>query len=261
VSGALAANLDHLAVAAETWDDLWPRYAGDLAGVWVSGGPTVGFASAQVRYANGMKVEALMPVAWEHNDFLRRFLDRRGPGPHHLTFKVPDIEAAIRATEAAGYRPVGIDVSDPGWKEAFLHPKDAPGVVVQLAESAGEWQSPPPAGFPSPRTSPAILDYVGHVVPAFDEGVRLYADLLGGVATGQGHDDLLGADWIQYAWPSGGSIRVFATTAHGSGVHHVAFTTFEPHALNGAQPTGEGRYEVAPADNLGTRLLLRDAAA
>ncbi len=87
--------LDHLAVAAETWDDLWPRYRTDLGGGWVSGGPTYGFASAQVRYANGMKIEALMPFEWERNDFLRRFLDHRGPGPHHMTYKVPDIEVAI----------------------------------------------------------------------------------------------------------------------------------------------------------------------
>ena len=256
------AKLDHLAVAAETWDELWPRYAGDLSGAWVSGGPSFGFASAQVRYANGMKIEALMPANWEQNDFLRRFLDRRGPGPHHMTFKVPDIEAALAATEAAGYRPVGVDFSDPFWKEAFLHPKDAPGVVIQLAESAGEWDSPPPPSFPAARTgAPATLAYVGHAVANFGDGARLYAGLLCGDEIARGHDDLLAADWIEYGWSSGGVIRVFEAPALREGVHHVAFTTTDAAAVPDAKPTGEGRYEIAPEANLGTRLLLRDAAA
>jgi glyoxalase/bleomycin resistance protein/dioxygenase superfamily protein len=262
MSEGIPANLDHLAVAAETWDELWPRYAGDLSGQWVSGGPSFGFASAQVRYANGMKIEALMPENWERNDFLRRFLDRRGPGPHHMTFKVPDIHAALAATEAGGYRPVGVDLSDPEWMEAFLHPKDAPGVVIQLAQSMGEWDSPPPPGFPAARAAaPAALDYVGHVVARFDDGVRLYRDLLHGDECARGNDDLLDADWVEYAWASGGVVRVFEAPAMTEGVHHVAFTTIDAAAVPDAKPTGDGRYEVAPEVNLGTRLLLRDAAA
>ncbi|HVV38513.1 MAG TPA: VOC family protein [Acidimicrobiales bacterium] len=261
MSDGLPAKLDHVAFAAESWDELWPRYRGDLGGVWVSGGPTVGFASAQLRYANGMKMEALMPVDWERNDFLRRFLDHRGPGAHHMTFKVPDLKGALVTIEAAGYHPVGVDVSDPGWMEAFLHPKDAPGVVIQIAQSAGEWESPAPAHLPTPRTEPATLDYVGHVVGDADDAVRLYRDLLSGEETARGHDDLLDADWVEYAWSTGGVVRVFVTGAFAQGVHHVAFTTVDAAAVRDAKPTGEGRYEIAPEANLGVRLLLRDAAA
>ncbi len=100
-------DLDHVAVAAEDQAEAWPRYAGELAGEWVGGGGTPGFWSAQVRYANGMKVEVLEPYLVEQNDFLRRFLDRNGPGPHHLTFKVKDIAAAIDELEAAGVTIVG----------------------------------------------------------------------------------------------------------------------------------------------------------
>jgi len=259
----IEAKLDHLAVAAETWDELWPRYRGDLGGTWVSGGPSVAFASAQVRFANGMKVEALMPVDWERNDFLRRFLDHRGPGPHHMTFKVPDIEAAIRATERAGYRPTGIDLSDPGWKEAFLHPKDAPGVVIQLAQAAYEWDSPPPADFPAARVAPSALDYVGHAVARFEDGVRLFGDLLHGDETRRGHDELLDADWLEYALSTGGVVRVLEMPAwlgdDAGRLHHVAFTTADAADVPDAKPLADGRFEVAPEANLGTRLLLTNA--
>lgn len=248
-----AATLDHLAVAAESWDELWPRYRGDLGGVWVAGGETLGFASAQVRYANGMKIEALMPANWERNDFLRRFLDHRGPGAHHMTFKVPDIEAALAETEAAGFRPVGIDLSDPGWKEAFLHPKDAPGVVIQIVQSAGEWQGPAPANFPAPRCAPATLDYVAHAVTRLEDGVALYRDLLGGDERARGDN------WVEYAWKSGGAIRVFEALELPQGVHHVVFTTTDAASVPDAKPSGDGTYEVPPEANLGLRLLLRDA--
>src|SRR5581483_7645632 len=151
-------DLDHVAVAVEHWRDAWPRYAGDLAGQWVSGGESVGFAASQLRFANGMKVEILQPHRVDANDFLRRFLDRNGPAPHHLTYKAHDIVAALGMAEEAGYRPVNVDVSDPFWKEAFLHPKDAPGVVVQLAQAAGDWSSPPFEALPRPRVDrPATL--------------------------------------------------------------------------------------------------------
>jgi catechol 2,3-dioxygenase-like lactoylglutathione lyase family enzyme len=265
---AEATDLDHLAVAAESWDELWPRYAGDLGGRWLAGGPGPGFASAQVRYANGMKVEALSPYAVEVNDFLRRFLDARGPGPHHLTFKVPDIEAALERAAGAGYRPVGVDLRDPTWKEAFLHPKDAPGVVVQLAEAEGEWESPAPDGFPPARVDAATFDYVGHGIADLDDGLRLFAGLLEGDECGRGHDELLSADWVELRWPGPGRVRLFTATEASSTVsewigaaagrlHHLAFTVAQPEAVADAKPTGDGRYEVPPESNLGTRLMLR----
>src|SRR3712207_155681 len=181
-------DLDHVAVAAERQDDAWPRYAGELAGEWIGGGGTPGFWSAQCRYANGMKVEVLEPYLVEQNDFLRRFLDRNGPGPHHLTYKVKDIVAALGEAESAGYRPVSVNLDDPNWREAFLPRKAAPGSVVQLAQSGGDgdWTTPRPDDVPVPTVAPAQLDRVVHAVARLDEGLRLFADLLNGQELGRG---------------------------------------------------------------------------
>jgi methylmalonyl-CoA/ethylmalonyl-CoA epimerase len=247
-------DLDHVAVAVEHWREAWPRYRGELGGEWVSGGGSIGFAAMQLRYANGMKLEILEPANVEHNDFLRRFLDRNGPGPHHLTFKVKDIAAAMAAAEAAGYPPVNADLQDPGWKEAFLHPKSAPGVVVQLAQSSGTWSSPPPPDLP-PAGPPATLLYVAHAVADLDEGLRLFEGLLGGRRLDAG--DSAGLRWVELGWQGPGRVRVVQPTDHADvtawlggrpgRVLELAFRTDAPAGL------------VDPQDNLGTRLRLLPA--
>lgn len=251
-------RLDHVAVAAERWEDAWPRYAAELGGRWVGGGETDGFAAHQVEYANGMRLELIRPHAVEANDFMRRFLDRNGPGPHHLTFKVDDIVAALGVVEAAGFRPVGINLTWPEWKEAFLHPKDAPGVVVQLAESHGSWGSTPPAGFPAAAHGVASLDRVVHAVASLDEGLALFAGLLGGTEVGRGADDEA-ASWVELAWPGPGRVRLIEPHAGSAAaawmgdragrVHHLAFTC--PWL-----PAASAPVVVEPSENLGTRLVL-----
>ena len=247
-------DLDHVAVAMERWPQAWPRYRAALGGEWVAGGGGVGFASCQLRYRNGMKLEVLEPFGVEQNDFLRRFLDRNGPGPHHLTFKVGDIMSALEAAEASGYRPVGVFLDDDEWKEAFLHPKDIPGVVVQLAESRGSWESDPPDDLPpSALERPASLDRVVHAVADLDEGLRLFGGLLRGEQLDKGEDDL--GTWVELGWPGPGRVRIvrlrddsWLQGAAGR-IHHLAFTI-----------DGGVDHEVAPEDNLGVRLCISGEA-
>jgi hypothetical protein len=105
--------LDHVAHAVHRWQDVWLRYATDLGSVWASGGPGPGFAPGQLRFANGARVEVLMPWDVEVNDFLSRFLARNGPGPHHLTFKVPNLKQALEQVRSTGVEPIGVNLSDP----------------------------------------------------------------------------------------------------------------------------------------------------
>jgi methylmalonyl-CoA/ethylmalonyl-CoA epimerase len=261
-------DLDHVAVATERQADAWPRYAGDLGGQWIAGGGEVGFSAAQLRFANGMKIEVLEPFEVERNDFLRRFLDRSGPGPHHMTFKVADIRLALQLAESAGYRPVNVNLAFPDWQEAFLHPKDAPGVVVQLAQSTGSWASPPPSEFPSSRlAAPATLVHVGHAVADLAEGRRLFVDLLGGKEIDSGDDAEM--RWVDVAWPGPGRVRLIEPTSpaaplsqwigdRAGRVHHLAFARPEPETVDGAIALDDGVYEVEPKANLGTRLLLAE---
>jgi methylmalonyl-CoA/ethylmalonyl-CoA epimerase len=74
------------------------------------------------------------PIAGD--GFVQRFLDRRGEGVHHVTFKVPDILASIAHVRSTGVELINVSTDHPGWKEAFIHPKDAHGVLLQLAQSS-----------------------------------------------------------------------------------------------------------------------------
>lgn len=195
-----------------------------------------------------MKIEVLQPVRPEDNDFLRRFLDSRGPGPHHVTFKVPDIRAKLDELEANGYRPVGVAIDEPGWKEAFIHPKDGPGIVVQVAQSDSEWSSGPPEGFPDTTSPQASFDYLAIGAADFDKAHTLFVDLLDGDVTGKGNDDTYGFDYVEISWSSNGVIRLFESET--SGLHHAHFS--QPGTTSG---------EVAPEVNLGVRLVLASASA
>jgi methylmalonyl-CoA/ethylmalonyl-CoA epimerase len=64
-----------------------------------------------------------------------------GPGVHHITYEVDDLDAAVREFEARGGRiayrhayPPGVTFEGHIWREAFVHPKDAFGVLIHLAE-------------------------------------------------------------------------------------------------------------------------------
>jgi methylmalonyl-CoA/ethylmalonyl-CoA epimerase len=133
-------RLDHVAIAVSDHREGLRTLTGGLGGLVISGGqpPESGFRAMQVRVGrgrDGMTVELLEPADTEHNDFLVRFLRGGGDRPHHITFKTDDVEAELERLRSVGIEPVAIDFSDPGWREMFIHPGDAHGTVIQIAET------------------------------------------------------------------------------------------------------------------------------
>jgi methylmalonyl-CoA/ethylmalonyl-CoA epimerase len=65
-----------------------------------------------------------------------RFLQRQGPGIHHVGFRVDDVELALAHLKAEGVRLID-DAPKPGSRGttiAFVHPKGMGGVLVELVE-------------------------------------------------------------------------------------------------------------------------------
>ncbi|HYB98990.1 MAG TPA: VOC family protein [Candidatus Limnocylindrales bacterium] len=133
-------KLDHVACGVRRIAEVAPYLEGVLGARPYRGGPNPDFNGRQWSFANGALLEIIEPAGAE-GGFLHRFLDMRGPGIHHVTFKVPDIYAARARAEAAGYTVVGFNDAYPSWKECFLHPKQAQGIVVQFAENHPELSS------------------------------------------------------------------------------------------------------------------------
>ena len=70
----------------------------------------------------------------EKDGFLQRFLETRGEGPHHITVQVNNIQETRRTLEERGIPTFGYSEALPGWKELFIHPRDAFGTLIQFAE-------------------------------------------------------------------------------------------------------------------------------
>lgn len=68
------------------------------------------------------------------DNFINRFIARRGEGVHHLTLKVSDLEGTVEHLRAQGLNPFDINTSNPLWKECYLHPREALGTLMQFAE-------------------------------------------------------------------------------------------------------------------------------
>jgi catechol 2,3-dioxygenase-like lactoylglutathione lyase family enzyme len=212
-------DLDHVALAVHDVAPAMDELIGHLGGTLLSGGDAAGFRAMQIRMGDltkGMTVELLEPWNLERSDFLVRFLDRRGEGPHHLTFKVPDLAAELERLADLGLRPVGVDLSNPMWREAFLSPRDSHGTVIQIAESAvwrfelawesarsGEpvgrrwWPEPPPRG-----GAPAVLERVVMESRDVQHTAGFFMEVLG--AELRTH----GSDLVELTWPGGGRIRI-----------------------------------------------------
>ena len=153
-------TFDHLAIGVERWRDGLPRFAGQFGGRWSHGGEAAEFAPCQLVYAHDMRIELIAPGA-SGDGFMRRFLDRSGPGAHHITFKVPSLEDTIRQLSERGLAVFGVSMDRPAWREAFVHPKESGlGTLLQVAQVDEQLigtmtgRQPAPPGFPEVQGEP-----------------------------------------------------------------------------------------------------------
>lgn len=87
---------------------------------------------------DAIRVELLEPTG---DGFLTRFLSKHGSGPHHLTFMVDDLPAAVARARDHGLSITGESYDYEPWQEAFILPTPATGCVIQLAQSSRGYPS------------------------------------------------------------------------------------------------------------------------
>jgi len=215
----MTAVLDHLAIGTPTLTDGWDLFGGVLGGTWVYGGDSPGYWWGQLSFAAGPKIELLTPTGGADAAFLERFLATHGAGPHHFNFIVPDIARTLADIRAFGLEPIGVNLDNPHWKEAFLHPRGAHGIVIQVAQQAGSPDMPAPRELPEPGP-PAFFDLIEHHVGDLDGATRLFGEVLGGSL------ESADAHAAELTWPGGIRLRLVREDGlpHGGALHHVRFT-------------------------------------
>jgi len=85
------------------------------------------------------RIEILNPTGV--GSFLDGFLKNKNGGVHHITLQTPDIQDAIKQLDKHGIPYFGYnEYKDAYWKEIFIHPKHAFGVLIQISEfEADDW--------------------------------------------------------------------------------------------------------------------------
>ncbi len=139
-------KIDHVAICVADTDEAVAKYK-----------QVLGLEPGVREVVASQKTEAtLLPIGEtslelispKGNDSLVRFLEKRGPGLHHIAVEVEGIEEALSTLKALG---VPLIDETPrkgarGHKVAFLHPKATGGVLVELVE--------PDHGAPEGTTQP-----------------------------------------------------------------------------------------------------------
>jgi methylmalonyl-CoA/ethylmalonyl-CoA epimerase len=135
----MLAQIDHVGVAVEDIDAALTLYT-DTLGMPLQHRETVegqGVDAALLGVGSG-HVELLSPLGPETP--VGKYLERRGPGLHHVAYAVSDIDAALEQLRTAGLRlidetpRVGIRNS----RVAFVHPSAVGGVLTEIVQPAEE---------------------------------------------------------------------------------------------------------------------------
>lgn len=126
-------NLDHVGIAVRSIEETADRYA--AFGLRITERYEAPADAVRIAFmpAGGVDLELLEPSG---DGPVATFLDARGPGLHHVAFRVPDIHRAIAGAVRAGHRPLDVVPrrGARGHLIAFLHPQAAGGVLVEFVQ-------------------------------------------------------------------------------------------------------------------------------
>jgi len=136
-------KLDHIGIAVKSVAEARKFFEEVLGArfMFEAANEAAGFKLAEFDLS-GLTIELLEPLG--ANSFLHKFLEKRGEGMHHLTFNVPDCKNKTAELKEQGVRIVDETQWSPTSFEAFISPRAAHGVLIQLG-----------SGYPTLSNDPA----------------------------------------------------------------------------------------------------------
>ena len=126
-------RINHIAILVEDMDTSL-KFWHDILGIEPTQVSDIPKESARIAFLpiGESEIELVQPTTTDSG--LSRFLEKRGPGMHHLCLEVTDLHGLLEQLKAAGVQLINDKpkVSEDGRLYAFIHPKSANGVLVEL---------------------------------------------------------------------------------------------------------------------------------
>jgi methylmalonyl-CoA/ethylmalonyl-CoA epimerase len=125
-------KIDHIAIAVNNLAEAAKNYK-EVLGVNSVEFETVeseGVKLAILHLENG-RIELMQPT--NDQSPIKKFLEKKGPGLHHVALQTDDIESEVERMEGCGIQFLGkIRSGSEGTKITFIHPKSLNGVLAEL---------------------------------------------------------------------------------------------------------------------------------
>ena len=132
--GAMIKKIDHIAIVVRSIEEALPTYEGAL-GLELTEVEEMPEQAVKIAFlpVGESEIELVEPLTTDSG--VARFLEKRGEGLHHICLEVEDIEAALQDLAAKGVRLIDEQPRQGAHgRVAFLHPKSAHGVLIELIE-------------------------------------------------------------------------------------------------------------------------------
>ena len=128
-------KVDHIGIATQTLDEALAIWR-DALGLQVDHTEEVAEQGVRIAMlsAGETRIELLEPLS--ENSPVGKFLEKRGPGIHHIALRVADIRASLADLKARGTRLIDESprTGAGGCLVAFVHPASANGVLLELVQ-------------------------------------------------------------------------------------------------------------------------------
>ncbi len=130
-------KIDHIGIAVNNLEESIKIYR-DILGLEFKGTEEIKEQKIIVAsfLVNDIKVELVQPT--HHDSTMRKFIDKRGEGMHHIAFLVDNIEESLKKLSKKGINLIDekARIGADNTKIAFIHPKDMNRVLVEFVEKS-----------------------------------------------------------------------------------------------------------------------------
>lgn len=133
-------RIDHIALAVRDYERAYRFFSGLLGAIPGSHSKddSMNYLWQNLYLGDLSRLELLTPTS--AGSFLDGFLAKKEGGVHHMTLQTNNLKRAAALLEEHGIPYFGYREYGAVWKELFIHPKDAFGVLIQIGEfNADDW--------------------------------------------------------------------------------------------------------------------------